>query len=148
MRSFSKMKSANNALLVVLAVMTLGLWGCAQGTSPTSSARLRDLEARHAKLDEDYRAAATARDQARKRASVLEQERAGLRHLVDQLTRERDELRQQLASRSSERDTLQGHLVQLGKELHNLAGRIDAAAGTQTSQPVTAEAAPAPEKSS
>jgi chromosome segregation ATPase len=143
------MKSANKALLVLMVVMSVGLWGCAQGTGPASgSARLRDLEARHAKLEEDYRAAASVRDQARKRAFTLEQQRDALQQQVEQLTRERDELRQQVAARSGERDTLQGHLLQLGKELHNLAGRIDAAAGTPTSQPVTAASVEAADKAS
>src|SRR5947209_4405916 len=119
MRSYPPMKSANKALLVLLAVMMIGLWGCAKGTGPAGSARLRDLEARNAKLEEDYRAVAGARDQARQRAASLDQERAALQQQVEQLTRERDELRQQVTARAGERDTLQGHLVQLGKELHN-----------------------------
>jgi chromosome segregation ATPase len=135
---------ANQALLVLLVFVTLGLWGCAQGSGPgPGSARMRDLESRHTKLEEDYRGAVAARDQARRQAEAVEQERATLQQQLEQANKERDDLRQQVAARASERDTLQSHLSQLGKELHSLAGRIDAAVGTHVSQPV-ATAAPAP----
>ncbi len=39
------MTCANKALLVVMVVATLGLWGCAQSpTGTATSARIRDLE--------------------------------------------------------------------------------------------------------
>ena len=133
---------ANQTLLVLLMFVTLGLLGCAQGTAP-GSARMRDLESRHAKLEEDFRGAVAARDQARRQAETVEQERATLQQQLEQANKERDDLRQQVAARAGERDTLQGHLSQLGKELHGLAGRIDAAVGVHVSQPVTT-AAPAP----
>jgi hypothetical protein len=141
---FSKMNCANKALLVLLVVGTLGLWGCAQGTGPgPGSARMRDLESRHAKLQEDFRGAAAARDQARKELEALEQERTALQQQLEQANKDREGLRQQVAARAGERDNLQAHLIQLGKDLHSLAGRIDAAAGTSASPPVTT-AAPAP----
>ena len=145
------MKSANKALLVLLAVVTLGLWGCAQGTGHApGSARVRDLESRHAKLEEDYRGAVAARDQARKELEALEQERTALLQQLEQASKDREDLRQQVAARAGERDTLQAHLIQFGKDLHNLAGRIDAAVGTQVSPPVATAPAPTettPEKS-
>jgi chromosome segregation ATPase len=138
------MNCANKALLVLLVVVTLGLWGCAQGTGHApGSARMRDLESRHAKLEEDYRGAVAARDQARKELEALEQERTALLQQLEQANKDREDLRQQVAARAGERDNFQSHLIQLGKDLHNLAGRIDAAAGTSVSQPLTT-AAPAP----
>jgi outer membrane murein-binding lipoprotein Lpp len=139
------MKSANKALLILMVVASLGVWGCAQGGSPASgSARLRDLEARHAKLEEDYRATVTARDAARQKATALEQERAALARQVARLqsvVKERDDLQQQLAARTGERDTLHSQLVQFGKDLQALVGRIDAAAGNAPSPPLTSAAA-------
>ena len=137
------MNCANKGLLVLLVVVTLGLWGCAQGTGPApGSARMRNLESRHAKLEEDYRGAVAARDQARKQTQALEEERAALQQQLEQANKEREQLRQQATARAGERDSLQAHLTQLGKELHNLAGRIDAAAGTHVSQPVTVATPP------
>jgi chromosome segregation ATPase len=132
------MNCANKALLLLLVVVTLGLWGCAQGSGPApGSARMRDLESRHAKLEEDYRGAVAARDQARKELEALEQERTALQQQLEQANKDREDLRQQVAARAGERDNLQASLIQLGKDLHSLAGRIDAAAGVHVSPPVT-----------
>ncbi len=132
------MNCANKAGLVLLVVVTLGVWGCAQGTGPgPGSARMRDLESRHTKLEEDYRATVTARDLAHKRVAALEQEKGKLQQHLAQLTRERDELRQQAAARAAERDAVQNQLAQFGKDLHSLVGRIDAAVGLQQTTPVS-----------
>ncbi len=138
------MTCANKGTLVLLVVITLGMWGCAQGTGPApGSARMRDLESRHTKLEEDYRGAVAARDQARKQTEALEEERTALQQQLEQANKEREQLRQQVAARSGERDALQAQLTQFGKELHNLVGRIDAAVGTHVSQPVTIATPPA-----
>ncbi|MCI0458689.1 MAG: hypothetical protein L0Z62_17160 [Gemmataceae bacterium] len=145
------MNCAHKALLVLFVVVSLGIWGCAQGNGPaTGSARLRDLEARHAKLEEDYRATVAARDQARKKVTALEQERTALVQQVErlqQVVKERDELRQQVASRTTERDALHGQLIQFGKDLQALLGRIDAIAGTPVSTPVSSASNADPNKS-
>jgi len=131
---------ANKALWLVLVLLTVGLLGCAQGSGPAAgSARLRDLEVRHAKLEEDYAAALAARDQARKQVTALQQESTALRQQLAHAARERAELRQQLTTRTSERDALQNSLTQFSKDLHALVGRVDAAAGVQTGQPVATE---------
>jgi chromosome segregation ATPase len=136
------MNCANKALLVLLAVVMVGLWGCSQGSGPApGSARLRELEARHAKLEEDYRATVTARDEARKNLATAERDRSQLREQLAQLTRERDELREQVTARCGERDALQSQMQQLGKELHTLLGRIEAATG-QSGPPLTSTGVP------
>jgi septal ring factor EnvC (AmiA/AmiB activator) len=133
------MTGANKALMVVLIVATLGLWGCAQNpTGSATSARIRDLEARTAKLEEDYRAAASARDQLRKRLTATEEQRVQGADKLQVVTRERDELKQQINVRGAERDALHGQLLQIGKDLQSLAGRIEAATGTTLSPPVAA----------
>jgi uncharacterized coiled-coil DUF342 family protein len=117
---------------IVLLVATLGVWGCAQGPANHSAQgeKIRNLESKCAKLEEDYRAVAAARDQARKRATTLEAERQAT-------ACERDELRVQVKARTGERDTLQGRCDRLKKGLQNLLGEDDAAlAGKQP--PVTA----------
>jgi chromosome segregation ATPase len=145
------MSRANQALLVML-VTTLGLWGCAQRSTPgTNSARLRDLESRNAKLEEDYRAAVAARDQARKKVTAVEEKLAHLERRLEELQsalKERDELRQLVTTRTNERDAFQTQLNLFGKELQNLVGRIEAAAAGGPLLPVTStDRTPTPGKS-
>src|SRR6476469_7057285 len=128
------MSTGKKALAVVLLLVTLSFWGCSQKQAAVGSGQVRDLEARNAKLEEDYRVAIGQRDLARKRQSAAEDESAALSPQVAQqleqlqsATKERDELRRQANARANERDNLHAQLVQLGKELQNLAGRIDSA---------------------
>jgi chromosome segregation ATPase len=139
------MKSANKALLVVTVAVSLGMWGCGQGGgTPQTSARLRDLESRHTKLEEDYRATVAARDEARKKLHALEKQRNGLQQDLEQARKERDDARQQAAARTLERDGFQTHLHQLGKELQGLIGKIDAVASSPSLPPTTATSLSAP----
>jgi chromosome segregation ATPase len=136
------MSSANKALLIVMVVATLGLWGCAQNPGGSANgARIRDLESRNAKLEEDYRAAIATRDQYRKRLTSAEEQRTELTQQLEVVVRERDELNQQINVRMGERDALHGQLIQLGKELQSLAGRIEAVTATVPNPPVTSAAA-------
>jgi chromosome segregation ATPase len=124
------MRGSNVMIVVVVAV--LGLWGCARGPGSHSSGqaeRVRALEGKCVKLEEDYKAVAGARDQARRRVANLEEEHARLQKHLDALqvvVRERDQLRQQMESRTNERDTLQLRCDRLKKGLQNLLGQDDA----------------------
>jgi septal ring factor EnvC (AmiA/AmiB activator) len=115
---------------IVMVVTACGLWGCAQG--PASSAaqaeRLRALEAKCAKFEEDYRAVASARDQAKKSAANLEQDKARLQKelaLKRDVEREREDLRKQVEARIVERDQLQVRCDRLKKGIQNLLGQDD-----------------------
>lgn len=141
------MKSANKALLVIVVVSSLGLWGCTQ-SGANSSARLQELEARYAKLEEDYQGTVTARDQARKRLAAVEEQRAKLTQQLEATQKEREDLQRQLAARVSERDAIQAQLIQFSKELQSLLGKVEAAVQTYGPPvPVTTSnaAAPGPE---
>src|SRR5438132_12759155 len=105
------MSQAQKALSV-LVVACLGLWGCARGAANghASAERIRALENKIAKLEDDFRSVVTTREQLRKQLATAEQERAQLGEQVEKLQaafKERDELRQQLATRTSERDAAQ-----------------------------------------
>src|SRR5262249_41493565 len=105
-RSEMPMNRAINVLVVMVAAV-LGLWGCAQGGG--SSEKVRALESKCAKLEDDYRAVASARDQFRKKLALAEDERNELRkevELFQTVVKERDDLRTQLAARIGERDQL------------------------------------------
>lgn len=138
------MNRASKALIVTVVAM-LGTWGCAQGPANShapQAERLRALEGKCVKLEEDYRAVAGARDQFRKRVAALEEERGKLQQELaaqNALRRERDELRRQVATRTSERDALQARCDRLKKGLQNLLGQDDAAAPAST-PPVTSAA--------
>jgi hypothetical protein len=140
------MTRANKAL-IVMVVAGLGVWGCAKGPANQQAAqaeRIKVLESKCTKLEEDYRAVATARDQAKKRLAVLEEEKAQLQkelELHQIVVKERDELRRQLEQRTGERDVLQSRCDRLKKGLQSLLGQDDAMAPPATPNPVTTSAA-------
>jgi hypothetical protein len=145
----NKLSGAAKVGAVVL-VVSLGLWGCARKSSETGhSDRVRTLEGRCVKLEQDYRTAVQSRDKAQRdlkeeanrlqsevaEKEALVKERDQLRklarereQLVKQLskcTSERDDLRQQLAQRLAERDTVLGRYERLRKGLQGLVSQDD-----------------------
>jgi FtsZ-binding cell division protein ZapB len=140
----------NKHIILILILVSVGVWGCARqtGNSP-GMARLRDLESRNAKLEDDYRALLAQRDQLRKSAEALEQKCSQLTsdlELFRTVTQERDELRKQVALLTNEKNNVQTTLTQFTKELQQLIGRMEStAAGNPTGQvlPATSMAVPA-----
>jgi septal ring factor EnvC (AmiA/AmiB activator) len=136
------MSSARSAL-IALMVATLGIWGCARGPNGAADAdHVRALEARTVKLEDDFRAAATTRDQLRKKLAAAEElqrkTRDELEQQVQALTRERDELNTQLAQRTGERDALAGQYEQFRKNIRDVLGQAEASLKqAPTEQPVT-----------
>jgi len=117
------MSQAQKALSV-LVVACLGLWGCTQGAANgrASAERLRALETKIAKLEDDFRAVVAVREQLRKQLTAVEQERTQLGQQVERLqavVKERDELRQQLA-------TVQSQFDQFRKGIKTLLGQAEA----------------------
>ena len=131
-------------LLTVLVVAVLGLWGCAKGPANpnTQGEKVRSLESRCAKLEEDYRIVASARDDARKKGTSLEEENKRLKAQLQNeqdtekvLAKEREELRQQVETRVGERDLLQMRCDRLKKGLQSLLGQDEAFLTTPTPAP-------------
>jgi chromosome segregation ATPase len=145
------MNRANKAL-VVMVVATLGLWGCAQEKNHgAGSARIRALESKNSKLEEDFRAVLAARDQVKKKLQAAEEQKNQLGQQLEQLqaaAKERDELRQQVTLRVSERDALQTQFDQFRKGIRSLLGQADSVANAGASQPVTSAAKLKPEEKS
>lgn len=137
-------------VMIVMVVAAGGLWGCAQGpaSGAATAERLRALEAKCAKFEEDYRAVAAARDTAKKAVAALEQEKGQLQKelaLKDAIVQERDELRKQFESRTGERDLLQARCERLKKGIQTLLGQDDAMINPPVGGPaIAAEPAPAP----
>ncbi|HZU37199.1 MAG TPA: hypothetical protein VFA18_14855 [Gemmataceae bacterium] len=125
------MTSAKKAL-ILFVVTCVGLWGCARGPGSINNGpqRIKALESRIAKLEEDFRLAATARDQLKQQVVQVNKQRL-------QVVKERDDLQQQLTSRTTERDTLQTQYEQFRKNIRTLLGQAETAANNTTTQPVT-----------
>lgn len=117
-------------ILAVLAVVMVGIWGCAQGPAGGASAeKVKALENKVARLEEDFRAATAARDQFRKKLADTEAVAAQLRQEVDSLTpvvKERDDLQALLKVRTTERDQLTNQFDGFRKSLKDLLGATEA----------------------
>jgi outer membrane murein-binding lipoprotein Lpp len=134
-------------LSIAIVLGALCVWGCNQSNNPGQAERIRALEAKVSKLEDDYRAAATVRDQARKKAAALEEERAQLQKDLEVqqeaaklVLKERDELRQIVEARTNERDVLLSRCERLKKGLQNLLGQDEGVTPTAT----TPTSAPSP----
>ncbi len=140
-------------VFVLFLIGLLGAWGCAQGPGNTraSAERIRILEGKISKLEEDFKASLTVREQLRKKLATVEEDRIQLSQQVEQLqsiVRERDVLKHQVTVRTVERDNVQRQYEQLRKGIKSLLGQVEAANTNATSQPITAAAATlAPRKS-
>jgi len=127
------MKNASTVFLAVMMFSSLGLWGCTHQQNGAYSTKIRELEARYTKLEEDYKSVVHTSDQLRKKVGQLETQRADLSKQVAELqgiAKERDELRSQVAARTSERDNLHNQMAAFRKDVQDLLGRMDGALQT------------------
>jgi chromosome segregation ATPase len=93
----------------VVLVVSLGIWGCARKPieNHSSNERIRSLEGKCVKLEQDFRIVAHARDRARKDLETAEKELSRLQRELPErevLAKERDELREQLNAMATQRD--------------------------------------------
>ena len=124
------MKNVSTAFLVIMLGSSLGLWGCSNQKNNAYHNKVRDLEVRYGKLEEDYRGALAASDLTRRKLGQLESQRQELVQQVEELKTviaERDELKKQVGQRVVERDNAQAQLMQFGRDLQGLLGRVEAA---------------------
>ena len=131
------MKNINPFVIAALLMCAVSLWGCNQQKSGAISNKIRELETRNAKLEDDYRALQAANEQHRKRLNAveaqrdsLENEKADLAKQLETVSADRESLKKQISQRTVERDAAQNHLIQFSKDLQALAGRVEAAANT------------------
>ena len=125
--------SRPNELFFLLTIIAVGIWGCAQaGPSQGASTadRLKALEIKSSKLEEDFRAVAAVRDQLRRKLAAAEEQQQQLQRQAEEqqktFSRQRDEFRRQLAARTTERDALVTQLEQFRKNLKDLLGQVEA----------------------
>ena len=132
------MQKASTALLGIMVLSSLSLWGCTHQKNSATNTKIRELENRYGKLEEDYRVIVAANDVNRRKLTNLETQRAELIQKIEDLqvaVKERDELKIQLAGRTQElvnrtleRDAAYTNLMQFSRDLQTLAGRVEAAA--------------------
>src|SRR3954470_18044403 len=134
------MRNMKILFAAVLFMCGMSIWGCNQQKSGAINSKIRDLEVRYTKLEEDYQTLLTNSESDRRKVQQLEEQRASLEadklelsRQVESASAEREALRRQVNQRISERDAAQNQLVELSKDLQALAGRInDAVNATKT----------------
>jgi chromosome segregation ATPase len=118
----------------VLLVMMFGLWGCArgpanEGSSASTNDKIKALEVKTAKLENDLKAVLAAKDQLRKQLGEAEEAQAQMQREIERLqpvVRERDELLLQVKSRITERDQLQAQYDGFRRNIKELLGQAEA----------------------
>jgi septal ring factor EnvC (AmiA/AmiB activator) len=144
------MLTRTDKLWVVFLVAALGTWGCAKTSADHDTShgeRLRHLEAKCAKLEEDCKGVAAACEQAKRRVAALEEDNARLNKELVRDRKERDALKQEVATRTKERDALKQEVETRTGERDTLLGRCERfKKGLQTllSQDDTSVTPPAP----
>ena len=92
----------------VLIVSLFGVWGCtrapsADGDSGTAE-KVKALETKMARLEDDFRAASSARDQLSKKLLAVEEGRLTLQSQVTRMNQEMKAKDDQIQTRTTERD--------------------------------------------
>ena len=120
--------SRSHQALGVVIVALFGLWGCSRAPSADNSVsaeKFKAVESKLTRLEDDFRAAASARDQLSKKLLAAEHDRTALLKQVEVLTREgkaKDELVQ---TRTAERDQVTGQYRSLKDGLRELLAKAE-----------------------
>lgn len=127
------MRKLNPFVIAGLLVCATTLWGCNQQKSGTIATKIRELETRYAKLEEDHKALQASNEQTRKKLSAVEtlrvaldNEKQDLAKQIETLKNDRDSFRKQASERTLERDAAQNNLSQFCKDLQALVGKMEA----------------------
>lgn len=123
----------SHKVLGFLLVALFGIYGCARNptSAPASSAA---AEAKVQRLEEDFRAAAAARDSFRARLLQAEERHASLQRQVEQQTAsaaaeraEKEGAQAALRARTAERDGLQTQYDGFRRNIRDLLGQAESA---------------------
>ena len=140
----------SHKVLGFLLVAMLGLYGCARGPAAGPAGDRAGLEAKVQRLEEDFRAAAAARDSFRQRLVATEEKLAQTQKALDQATttatqdrQDRDAARAELKARTTERDALQVQYDGFRKNIKELLGQAEAALHPQSAPPTVVVGTPA-----
>ncbi|MBX9627621.1 MAG: hypothetical protein K2X82_27720 [Gemmataceae bacterium] len=123
-------------VLGVVFVTLLGAYGCARGPagSPGGGDRVAQVEAKLQRLEEDFKAAAAARDSFRQRLTAAEEKLAKAQRQLDEAVaaaaqdrQDRDAARAELKAMTAERDAAQAQFTGFRKGVRELLGQAEAA---------------------
>ncbi|HUR54870.1 MAG TPA: hypothetical protein VMZ71_12110 [Gemmataceae bacterium] len=106
-----------------LFVALLGVYGCAKG--PVADGGKAAADAKVQRLEEDFRAAAAARDSFRQKLTQAEERQTALQRQIAAATVERDGLKAEVKARVTERDALQAHYDTFRKNIKELIGQAE-----------------------
>jgi chromosome segregation ATPase len=127
----------SHKVLGFLLVAVLGTYGCARGPAGSPGDRHAALEAKVQRLEEDFRAAAAARDSFRQKLLAAEEQQGRLQRQLDQdrtaAAQERDALQGQVKARTAERDHFQTHYGNFIKTLKEQLDKAETAMNVPTS---------------
>jgi chromosome segregation ATPase len=121
--------SRSHQVVGVLIVSVFGLWGCSRAPSADSSAanaeKLKAVETKLARLEDDFRAAASARDQLSKKLLAAEEARTALQGQLETLNKDVKAKEELVTTRTTERDQANGQLKTLKDGLKDLLTKMD-----------------------
>lgn len=116
--------------LGVFLVSLFGIWGCARGSASNggtaSNDRIKALEAKTAKLEDDLKNTLALKDQIRKKLSDSEDAQTQLQQEIERLNsvvKERDVM---IKTRTTERDSVNTQYDVFRKNLKELLGQAEA----------------------
>jgi septal ring factor EnvC (AmiA/AmiB activator) len=113
-----------------ILVLLLGVYGCAKGPGSASATEHEGSGAKVKKLEDDYRAAAAARDQFRQKLAYAEEQQAKAQKELERTRAAADALKGEVKARTAERVALQVQYETFRKNLKDLLGTADAAVGS------------------
>jgi hypothetical protein len=115
--------------IVFLMVVGMGVYGCAKSPGNAGTGKNSSQEAKAHRWEEDYRAAAAARDDYRQKLIAAEERQTQLLRQLDQeriaATNERDTLKAEIRLRLAERDSLQTQYDGFRKGLKDLLAQAE-----------------------
>jgi septal ring factor EnvC (AmiA/AmiB activator) len=123
--SMSRSRQAVGICIVAL----FGIWGCSRTPSADGNAataeKLKAVETKLARLEDDFRAAASARDQLSKKLIAAEEARTALHGQVERLIRESKAKDAEIATRTTERDQLSGQYKMFREGIREWLAKAD-----------------------
>lgn len=126
---------------LVAASAALG-WGCTRPPAVADDGKARGLEARVAKLEQDVKAGAAARDGLQQKLTAADGKARQLEARAEAAERDlaaaavdRDAARQMVAARTAERDAVQTQFEAFRKNLREMLGQADLAAAPAVPPP-------------
>ena len=122
----------SHKVLGFLLVAILGIYGCARTPAGPPD---RTADAKVQRLEEDFRAAAAARDQFRQKLAQAEERQADLQRQVDRAAATAAAEKRAKETVQAERDALQTQYDGFRRTIRDLLGQADAAMTSPTGPP-------------